>query len=87
MPSATFVKTRNAFLADDRDAALGTWAFGFAWGSWAALLISTILFCLGRGRDNKSTAPSTRRRFWGRRRQSARSRKSFDGRRVKEEYP
>lgn len=81
--TATFVMARNAFVADDRDASLGAWAFGFAWGSWAALLISTILFCIGRGKNNNRTAAPSSRRRWGRRRTST----SYDGRRVKEEYP
>ncbi|KAK0730061.1 actin cortical patch SUR7/pH-response regulator pali [Lasiosphaeris hirsuta] len=83
--TATFVKMRNAFIADNRDAELGRWAFGFSWGAWAALLISTILFCLGR-RANKADGAGPRR-TWGRRRMSTHSRKSYDGRRVKEEYP
>jgi hypothetical protein len=82
---ATFVKMRNAFHTDNREASLGTYAFGFAWGSWATLLISTILFCLGR-RGNKNTTV-TGRGGWGRRRKSTHSRKSYEGRRVKEEYP
>ncbi|KAK0749253.1 SUR7/PalI family-domain-containing protein [Schizothecium vesticola] len=85
--TATFVKARNAFVADGRDASLGSWAFGFAWGSWAALLIATVLFCVGRGRSSKTGAgavTSGRKRRWGRRRASTRS---YDGRRVKEEYP
>ncbi|KAK5656358.1 hypothetical protein OQA88_4738 [Cercophora sp. LCS_1] len=82
--TATFVKMRNAFIAEDRDAQIGAWAFGFAWGSWAALLISTILFCLGR--RSKNDAPRTARRGWGFRRKNTHSRKSYDGRRVKEEY-
>ncbi|KAK3383524.1 actin cortical patch SUR7/pH-response regulator pali [Lasiosphaeria ovina] len=82
--TATFVKMRNAFLADGRDASLGRYAFGFSWGAWAALLISTILFCLGRRSTKEDGAP---RRTWGRRRASTRSQKSYEGRRVKEEYP
>ncbi|KAK0656293.1 actin cortical patch SUR7/pH-response regulator pali [Cercophora newfieldiana] len=81
--TATFVKMRNAFLSDNRDASLGTYAFGFAWGSWAALLISTVLFCVGK-RSSKSDSGAG----WGtRRRVSTHSRKSYEGRRVKEEYP
>ncbi len=38
---------RNAFTADGRAAEIGTYAFGFSWGSWAALLLATILFCVG----------------------------------------
>ncbi|KAK3336113.1 SUR7/PalI family-domain-containing protein [Cercophora scortea] len=83
--TATFVKMRNAFVAVNRDASVGTYAFGFSWGAWAALLISTILFCIGR-HSNKTDAPSSGRR-WGRRSRSTRSRRSYDGRRVKEEYP
>lgn len=82
--TATFVKMRNAFQAEARDATLGAYAFGFAWGSWATLLISTILFCLGR-RGNKNDTSTGR--SWGRRRKSTNSRRSYDGRRVKEEYP
>lgn len=83
------MRARNAFLADGRDASLGAWAFGFAWGSWAALLIATVLFCVvGRGRSGGRTGTgatsSGRKRTWGRRSASTRS---YDGRRVKEEYP
>ncbi|KAK3940597.1 protein SUR7 [Diplogelasinospora grovesii] len=85
MMTATFVKMRNAFLASGRDASLGNYAFGFSWGAWAALLISTILFCIGR-RGSKNDGVSASRRPWGRRR-SVRSSRSYDGRRVKEEYP
>jgi hypothetical protein len=83
--SATFVKMRNAFEAEGRGATLGSYAFGFAWGSWATLLISTILFCLGRRGNKNDATPGPR--GWGRRRKSTNSRRSYDGRRVKEEYP
>ncbi|KAK3693704.1 SUR7/PalI family-domain-containing protein [Podospora appendiculata] len=83
--TATFVKMRNAFVADGRDASVGTYAFGFSWGAWTALLISTILFCIGR-HSNKADVPSSGRR-WGRRSRSTRSHRSYEGRRVKEEYP
>ncbi|KAI1478234.1 SUR7/PalI family-domain-containing protein [Daldinia eschscholtzii] len=84
MMTAVFVKMRNAFIASGRDASLGRWTFGFSWGSWAALLIATILFCLGI-RGGNSEGYTGRR--WGRQR-SVRSRRSYDmnGRRVKEEY-
>jgi hypothetical protein len=82
--TATFVKARNAFLNDGRDAHVGTYAFGFAWGSWAALLIASILFCMGTRGDR---AGKTGGRRWGRSR-STRSRRSYDigSRRVKDEY-
>lgn len=67
-------------------ASIGTYAFGFAWGAWAALLIATVLFCLGvRGRSKQRHSTSSRRR-------STRSRRSYEmgggggSRRVKEEY-
>ncbi|KAK0628220.1 SUR7/PalI family-domain-containing protein [Bombardia bombarda] len=88
--TATFVKMRNAFVADDREASLGTYAFGFSWGAWAALFISTVLFFMGthaKKRNGPPAATPTGRSWgWGRKK-STRSRKSFDGRRVKEEYP
>ncbi|KAK4189796.1 protein SUR7 [Podospora australis] len=87
--TATFVMMRNAFVGANRDASLGRYAFGFSWGAWAALLISTIFFCLAR-RSHRSSdmgAPRSSRRFGFGRRKSVASRKSYDGRRVKEEYP
>lgn len=79
--SATFVKARDAFRADNRTAEIGRYAFGFSWGAWAALLIATVLFFLGTRRSDGVT---TRR--W--RRKSTRSRRSYDvgSRRVKEDY-
>ncbi|GKT42829.1 protein SUR7 [Colletotrichum spaethianum] len=82
--TATFVKARNAFLSAGREAHIGTYAFGFTWGAWAALLIATVLFCIGIRGDKGYTGGS---RF-GRNR-SVRSRRSLDvnsGRRVKEDY-
>ncbi|KAI1460169.1 SUR7/PalI family-domain-containing protein [Annulohypoxylon moriforme] len=84
--TAVFVKLRNAFMADGRDASLGRYAFGFSWGSWTALLIATILFCVGiRGGTGDKTYGGGRR--WGRQR-SVRSHRSYDmnGRRVKDDY-
>ncbi|VBB73044.1 Putative protein of unknown function [Podospora comata] len=90
--TATFVKTRNAFIADGRNADLGAYGFGFSWGSWAAMFIATVLYCVARrghasdgvGRTNKRWSGST----FGRRKSSgtAGSRRSWDGRRVKDEY-
>jgi len=77
--TATFVIARNHFHSAGRSASLGRYAFGFAWGSFAALLIANVLFCLGiRGEKGYSG------RSW-RRSRSVRS-KNYDGRRVKEEY-
>ncbi|KAI1204881.1 SUR7/PalI family-domain-containing protein [Annulohypoxylon truncatum] len=85
MMTAVFVKLRNAFMADGRDASLGRYAFGFSWGSWTALLIATILFCVGIRGGGDGTYSGGRR--WGRQR-SVRSRRSYDmnGRRVKDDY-
>ena len=83
--SATFVKARNAFISSGHEATIGKYAFGFAWGGWAALLISTILFCLSRNvRKRQGTSAEGPR--W-RRSKSTRSTRSYEGRRVKEEYP
>ncbi|KAK0737437.1 SUR7/PalI family-domain-containing protein [Apiosordaria backusii] len=72
--TATFVKTRNAFISDGRSADLGAYGFGFSWGSWTAIES-------GAKRWSGST-------FGNRRKSSgtAGSRRSYDGRRVKEEY-
>jgi len=84
---------RNTFVSSGRDASIGTYAFGFAWGAWAALLISTVLFCLARHKRRDTTtaaaAPAATtgrtRRGWPWRKRTA-SRRSYDGRRVKDEY-
>jgi len=89
--TATFVKMRNVFVDNNRNATLGRYAFGFSWGAWAALLISTILFCLARRSHTKDRyAHGTPRKSFGwggPSRKSTGSRRSYDGRRVKEEYP
>lgn len=86
--TATFVMMRNAFVENNRSASLGTYAFGFSWGAWAALLISTILFCLARRTHHSpDLAPAPTRGFGFGRRKSVANRQSYDGRRVKEEYP
>lgn len=80
--SATFVKARDAFRADNRTATIGTYAFGFSWGAWAALLIATALFFLGTRRNDTGTTRSWRRT------RSTRSRRSYDlgSHRVKDDY-
>lgn len=81
--TATFVRARNAFHADNRSATLGKYAFGFSWGAWAALLIATVLFFLGTRRNDGVSSG----RRWGRR-QSTRSHRSYDtgSKRVKDDY-
>lgn len=95
--TATFVQARNAFQDAGRSAKVGPYAFGFAWGSWAALLLATICFFLGllggdRAAKRNSAINGTEAAAGGgfmsrfRRNRSVRSRRSYDGRRVKEEY-
>jgi hypothetical protein len=86
--TVTFVKMRDHFHSVGRSASIGTWAFGFTWGAWAALFIATILFCLGI-RARKDNYRSSGGFGWGRKRsvQSRRgSRRSVDSRRVKADY-
>jgi hypothetical protein len=78
--TAVFVQARDRFSSAGRDAHLGRWAFGFAWASLAALFLATVLFAIGIRGEGKGYSG----RSW-RRRRSVRSR-SYDGRRVKEEY-
>ncbi|EOO01641.1 putative sur7 protein [Phaeoacremonium minimum UCRPA7] len=82
--TATFVKARDAFKHDGRDASIGRYAFGFTWGAWAALFIASVLFCLGVRSRNDGVSD---RRGW-RRRRSTRSRRSYDvgSKRVKDDY-
>lgn len=85
--TATFVQARDAFQRSGRYAEIGSYAFGFSWASWAALFLSSILFCIGtRGRKDQNATTSSRRGW--RRRRSIRSRRSHDlgNHRVKDEY-
>ena len=80
---------RNVFVSEGRNASVGKWAFGFGWGAWAALLISTVLFCLSRRKRSDAVAPvattaGRSRRVWPWQRKNAAT--SYDGRRVKNEY-
>jgi len=86
--TAVFVQARDAFKDEGRSASLGRYAFGFVWGAWAALFIATILFCLGLRGDRSARATSGGGGFMSRfrRNQSVRSRRSYDGRRVKDDY-
>ncbi|RXG45471.1 hypothetical protein VDGE_02782 [Verticillium dahliae] len=87
--TATFVKARDEFRSADRSANIGTYAFGFSWGAWAALFLATIAFCFGlRGDKTASSGGFGGGRRWGRRRHSTRSRRSHDlgSRRVKDDY-
>ena len=82
---------RNVFTGEDRAANVGSYAFGFSWGSWAALLIATALFFAGsRKRDSAAgpvapaaANPGKKRSLWpfGKGKGAP-----ADGRRVKEDY-
>lgn len=89
--TVTFVKMRDVFQADGRDASVGAYAFGFSWGAWVALLLGTILLCMGvRSRKDKN-APAARWRRTGSTMSRASTSKDAAAaavpRRVKEEYP
>lgn len=80
--SATFCEARNRFHDVGRSAKIGPWAFGFLWGSYTALLLAVILFALG---IRSSPTFDFKRRQSSREPTGSRGR-SYDGRRVKEEY-
>ncbi|KAM4065290.1 SUR7/PalI family protein [Hirsutella rhossiliensis] len=82
--TVTFVQARNRFLEEGRDASLGRYAFGFLWGSFAVLLIANVLFGLGM-RGGKDRSGDLWRKRSTRSARSHRSR-SYDGRRVKDDY-
>lgn len=74
---------QNKFKDDNRDARLGRYGFGFLWGSFAALLLAVFVFSAGTKKDHAAGGGGggRGRRFW--RRQSTRS---YEGRRVKDDY-
>ena len=53
---------KDAFEAEGRTAKLGPYAFGFAWGGWASVVLATVLFCLNiRKSKTEKYAASTPR--------------------------
>ncbi|KAM0256431.1 hypothetical protein ACHAQJ_004956 [Trichoderma viride] len=80
--TATFVQARNRFHDDGRSAQVGAYAFGWLWGSYAALLIAVVLFALGI-RTNPSFNLGRRRSSRG---PTGSRGRSYDGRRVKDDY-
>ncbi|XWX02232.1 hypothetical protein V2A60_010266 [Cordyceps javanica] len=80
--TATYALAQKKFSADNRDSKLGRYGFGFLWGSFTALLISVVVFSAGIKKDRSNPGGAGGGRFW-RRRQSTRS---YEGRRVKDEY-
>lgn len=59
--TAEFVKARDVFHEDDRDAEIGKYAFGLSWGAFGAIFVAIVLFCIG-GRADKSGDYSSPRR-------------------------
>ncbi|OAA40192.1 Actin cortical patch SUR7/pH-response regulator PalI [Beauveria brongniartii RCEF 3172] len=80
--TATYAIAQKKFSADNRDSRLGRYGFGFLWGSFAALLISVAVFSAGIKKDRNQPSGSTGgKRFWRRK-----SNRSYEGRRVKDDY-
>ncbi|OAA75291.1 Actin cortical patch SUR7/pH-response regulator PalI [Akanthomyces lecanii RCEF 1005] len=83
--TATYALAQKKFSADNRESHLGRYGFGFLWGSFAALLISVAVFSAGikKDRANASGGGGGGRgaRFWRRK-----SNRSYEGRRVKDDY-
>jgi hypothetical protein len=77
--TATFVEARDKFHDAGRGADLGAYGFGWIWGSFTACLLAAILFALGMRRDPSSGSSGG----LFRRKQSTRS---YEGRRVKDDY-
>lgn len=95
-----FVDARNSFRNAGLSASIGRYAFGFSWGAWAAMFLSSIFLCLGCGAsreksdDNVRAARTSGRSgnagFFRRQRSGRSARGSFidneSQRRVKDEY-
>ncbi|KAM3550534.1 hypothetical protein MY1884_008199 [Beauveria asiatica] len=80
--TATYSLAQDKFSADNRNSRLGRYGFGFLWGSFAALLIAVIVFSVGIKKDPSQPSGSTGgKRFWRRK-----SNRSYEGRRVKDDY-
>ena len=80
--SAAYVLGRDKFRKAGFTAGLGKYAFGLEWAAMAALLVATVLFCLGgKGQKDKTSYNAGRRSFFGGKRskstKSTRSRGSF----------
>jgi hypothetical protein len=100
MASTVFVKLRNSLREGGISASIGSYAFGFTWGAWAAITVATALLFLGCGagrKDNDQVRTRTAKTAGGnlsffRRQRSGRSARGSlvdneSQRRVKDEYP
>ncbi|KAM3512656.1 hypothetical protein MY11210_003678 [Beauveria gryllotalpidicola] len=81
--TALYALAQSKFSDVNRDSRLGRYAFGFLWGSLACLLLAVAVFSAGTKKDRTQPSGGTTRgiRFWRRK-----SNRSFEGRRVKEDY-
>ncbi|KEZ39414.1 hypothetical protein SAPIO_CDS10129 [Scedosporium apiospermum] len=93
--SVTFVKARDVFRRNGRDAHIGTYAFAWTWAGWTALLLATLLFCAGirKKKENRVRAADDGLAYGGatydaapRHKRWGRKSKARDSRRVKNEY-
>lgn len=79
--TVAYVQGRDAFRSNGNEANIGRYSFGFMWGAFAALLLSTVLFCLAgssdRNKRESTTSYSSKKSFFGRRNRSTRSRGSL----------
>jgi len=83
---------QKVFKANNIDAHLGKYAFGFTWGAWFAMFLATLMLFVGCGLGGRkdTTTTSANSGFYRRQRRQSATRHSFvDGesqRRVKDEY-
>jgi hypothetical protein len=56
---AEFVQARNAFNSAGISASIGSYAFGFTWGAWAAMFLATIMLFLGCGLGERNDGTKT----------------------------
>ncbi|KAJ6783576.1 hypothetical protein PWT90_06793 [Aphanocladium album] len=79
--TALYALAQKKFEADGRQARLGRYGLGFLWGSFAALLLSVVVFSAGIKKSDNSGNASRGGRFW-----RSKSNRSYEGRRVKDDY-
>ena len=85
--SVVFVKAKDHFKDEGREAKLGPYAFGFAWGGWAAVFIATMLFCLNIRKTKRERYAAHPPRYRGGTADASRRRFPFFGKRgVQKEY-
>lgn len=80
--TVAYVQGRNAFRSAGSPARNGPYAFGFMWGAFACLLLSTVFICLAGGSSDRkkresASSYSSKKTFFGRRSRSTRNRGSL----------